>query len=436
MSALRPAGFLWAAVCVALAAGACGGGGGGGGTPPRTYSISGTISGSVLDGVLVTLSGAGSATTTTSGGGVYTFTGLADGTYTVTPSRAGYAFVPPSVTVTVSGAGATGQSFAAAATYAPADLAGSWEIHDLASGPGAPWWFRGRAAIAADGSFTGTFDDNGGTSGPSSGTFGLTAQDELTLSVNASARGSLDLDRTVMAFTATWATGSPGTTELGVALKAATSYAAADLAGTWESNSLATGPGAPWWERARAVIAADGSFTADTTESDGSTGTLNAPAGSLVLSADGVITGPGDFRGAMDAGKTVVAITDTWTTGSPGTTEMKLWVKVGASYVPADLAGTWKGFGIASGSDEPWWERLDLTVAANGSWNSSAAYSDGSSSTATGSATISAGGVVSITGQPSLRGVMDAGKTVIVTTETWPVSSGTTTQLQILVRVR
>lgn len=435
MSARRPAGFRWVAACAAVAVGACGGSGGG--TPPaQTYSISGTISGSVLDGVLVTLSGAGSATTTTSGGGVYTFTGLAGGTYVVTPSRAGYAFVPPSVTVTVSGASVTGQSFAAAATYAPADLAGSWEIHDLASGPGAPWWYRGRAAIAADGSFTGSFLDSGGGSEAASGTFGLSTPGELTLSVNASARGAMDLHRTVMAFTATWAGGSPGTTELAVALKAAGSYAAADLAGTWESSSLATGPGAPWWERARVLVAADGSFTASTAESDGTTGSITAPAGTVVLSADGILTGSGEFRGAMDAGKTVMAITDTWTTGSPGTTEMKLWVRVGASYSLADLAGTWKGFGIASGSDEPWWERLDLAVAADGSWSSSAAYSDGSGSTATGSLAIDSGGVVSIAGRTSFRGVMDAGKTVIVATETWPVSSGTTTQLQILVRAR
>lgn len=436
MNAAGTAGLRWVAVCVAAALAACGGGGGGGGGPQTgAYAISGTISGSVRDGVLVTLSGAASATTTTSAGGVYTFTGLADGTYVVTPSRAGYAFVPPSVTVTVAGASASAQAFAAAATYATADLAGGWEINTLASGPGAPWWFRGRATIAADGAFTGTFDDNAGNSDPASGTFGLSTQDELTLSVNATARGSIDLDRTVMAFTATWQDGS-GTTELGVALKAAGSYAAADLAGTWEVNSLATGPGAPWWERARAVIAADGSFTASTTESDGTTGTITGPAGALALAANGVITAGGQSRGALDAGRTVAVVTDTWATGSPGTTEMKLWVKVGTGYALADLAGTWKGYAIASGSGEPWWERLDLTVAADGSWSASALYSDASTDTATGSVTIDSGGVVGIVGRPSFRGVMDAGKTVIVATETWPASPGTTTQMQILVRVR
>jgi hypothetical protein len=54
-----------------------------------THYISGTISGPVADGVLVTLGGSAAATTTTAHGGVYSFPGLADGVYTVTPSLAG-----------------------------------------------------------------------------------------------------------------------------------------------------------------------------------------------------------------------------------------------------------------------------------------------------------------------------------------------------------
>ena len=98
---------------------ACGGGGGGGGG--ATFSISGTVSGAVANGVLVTLGGSKSGTTTTASGGAYSFSNLSDGSYTLTPSLAGYTFSPSSLSVTVSGGDLTGENFTATAvstTYA------------------------------------------------------------------------------------------------------------------------------------------------------------------------------------------------------------------------------------------------------------------------------------------------------------------------------
>jgi len=68
-----------------------------------TYSISGTVSGAVQAGVTMTLSVAGSATTTTDASGNYAFNELENGTYTVMPSKEGYAFTPESREVVVSG---------------------------------------------------------------------------------------------------------------------------------------------------------------------------------------------------------------------------------------------------------------------------------------------------------------------------------------------
>jgi hypothetical protein len=67
-----------------------------------TYTISGhvTLAGVSLSGVTVTLSGGVPATTSTDSSGDYSFASLAPGTYTVTPSRTGYAFTPPSQTLT------------------------------------------------------------------------------------------------------------------------------------------------------------------------------------------------------------------------------------------------------------------------------------------------------------------------------------------------
>jgi hypothetical protein len=76
------------------------------------YSISGAISGDVVTGVTMTLSGAGSGTATTGSSGEYSFTGLSNGTYTVTPSLSGYAFSPASTLVNVSGVSIDGINFA------------------------------------------------------------------------------------------------------------------------------------------------------------------------------------------------------------------------------------------------------------------------------------------------------------------------------------
>ncbi len=90
----------------------CGGGGGGGGSGDGgvkgedIYSISGsvTLNGSALQGVTVTLSGAGSeGTATTDASGNYTFTGISDGIYSLKPSMDGYSFNPMSTSQTVNG---------------------------------------------------------------------------------------------------------------------------------------------------------------------------------------------------------------------------------------------------------------------------------------------------------------------------------------------
>jgi len=77
-------------------------------TPPATYSISGTVSGDVQQGVTIS---AGGKSATTDGNGNYTISGLADGNYTVTPTIAGYTFSPAVANAAVSGADVTGVNF-------------------------------------------------------------------------------------------------------------------------------------------------------------------------------------------------------------------------------------------------------------------------------------------------------------------------------------
>jgi hypothetical protein len=93
------------------------------------YSISGTVSGTVLSGVTMTLSGTASATQTTDASGNYAFTGLTLGSYTVTPSKSGSAFAPASLSPVITSASLTAQNFTSSpgATYTlSGTVTGAW----------------------------------------------------------------------------------------------------------------------------------------------------------------------------------------------------------------------------------------------------------------------------------------------------------------------
>ena len=82
-----------------------------------TYSISGKVTGAVLSGVKITLSGDDSASTTTDSSGNYSFDNVANGSYTITPSLSGFAFTPGNVNITISNKNITGQNFTAKFDY-------------------------------------------------------------------------------------------------------------------------------------------------------------------------------------------------------------------------------------------------------------------------------------------------------------------------------
>jgi parallel beta-helix repeat protein len=84
---------------------------------PFIGDISGkvTYNGSGLSGVTILLTGASSTSTSTDFNGNYTLSGLRNNSYTITPSKAGYAFNPTSITVTLSDENITLQNFTATA---------------------------------------------------------------------------------------------------------------------------------------------------------------------------------------------------------------------------------------------------------------------------------------------------------------------------------
>jgi len=220
------------------------------------------------------------------------------------------------------------------ASYSTADLVGNWEGSLLSSGP-SPWWVAMSNTIYLDGAYTGIITSSNGSSAGASGQISISKNGVMScLSGDCPGRPS-----NYKAFMASNKSVSVGTgvaaqgldVLLSVAARQAASYSMDDLAGTWRGNSLASGPGAPYWERDLLTIDADGAFTASWIASDGSSG---AERGVLSISQDGVITCvSGDcadrtFMSFMDAGKTVAAGTRTWPDGA--TREIEIFTKESA----------------------------------------------------------------------------------------------------------
>ncbi|MHC1741850.1 MAG: PKD domain-containing protein [Syntrophobacteraceae bacterium] len=208
----------------------------------------------------------------------------------------------------------------------------------------------------------------------------------------------------------------------------------ADLEGTWDGNSLASGASSePWWFRTSVPVLPDGTFTSSGTENDGS---VSSVSGSFEIASDGSILMHLDPSKTtpmyLDAGKTVMTTSSTWTGGAPGTTDMAVLTKSGASYRQADLAGTWESNSLATGPGAPWWERSTAVIQSNGAFTYTATYNDDAPETRSGVLTLSRSGVVTLRGNRVFRGNLDAGKTVLVTTDTWP--SDGTTELKVILK--
>ena len=134
----------------------CGGGAGGGSnTGNATYTLSGTVTGAVPQGVTITLSGAGTGTATTSAGGTYSFTGLSNGYYTVTATRANYKFTPASQDVAINYANAAATTIVSENAYS---LSGSVAVGSAAPTAGVTMTLTG-AGLAS--SLTATTDTSG-----------------------------------------------------------------------------------------------------------------------------------------------------------------------------------------------------------------------------------------------------------------------------------
>lgn len=97
-----------------------------------TYTLSGTVTGPYVEGVTITMSGAGTGTRTTNASGAYSFANLPAGTYTLTPSLAGYTYSPAAPSVPVSAN--TTQNFTAASAIASYSISGTVTVSTTKTG--------------------------------------------------------------------------------------------------------------------------------------------------------------------------------------------------------------------------------------------------------------------------------------------------------------
>jgi hypothetical protein len=212
-----------------------------------------------------------------------------------------------------------------APSYAPSDLAGTWEARSLAAGDGTAYWDLSLYSIAADGTFLSTTLTNTAGLATTNGRLFLSPDGVTTLAGSASFRGAMDALKTLMVSTATVNGGSRA--ELRVWVKRGAAYSQADLVGTWRSYALASGPGEPWWERGSGVIDANGAFSGTTLDSAGNAGPRSAVF-TMLANGQVEITGAAPGLAVLDASKSVLAWVTTWSGASPGTAELTVLVKI------------------------------------------------------------------------------------------------------------
>jgi hypothetical protein len=233
-----------------------------------------------------------------------------------------------------------------AASYSMADLtSGIWGGNYLSSGQSSGEWAKVQdlAYNSTNADFEGSYSDSTKASNTTTWTVALSSG-AITCSSGDCSDGSnysgvMDAGKNIWVGTS-GATSSIDPGWFYVFARRAASYSTSDLAGSWQGNSLAAGPGAPWWERAGMTVGLNGTFTASAVESSGR---KDHPSGKLVISPDGVVTVYSNGKatsvsGVMDAGKTVMVFTDAW---SDGSAEMKIFTKnPGAPDAPTGVSAT------------------------------------------------------------------------------------------------
>lgn len=375
--------------------------------PVTTYSISGTVTGDIQEGVTINLTGAATATTTTAADGTYSFTGRANGTYTVTPVLSGYVFDPISTAVVVNGSSMVADFVAAAISGGTVTHTISGTVSgDVVAGVTVTLSSAGTGSTVTDASGNYRFENvlNGSYYvTPYLSGYAFTPTYRNVVLIDA------DTDSTGNNFTA-----------------AAANFTQADLEGTWNMHSLETGS---WngWARGTVTIASDGAVTFD--ECLNSDTTATCPDAGLVFTIDqttGVITESGtganpDNHYTMASNKTFIAGTQHGvSTTHPGLIIAQKKDPLTA-YANSDLYNKSIVYHRLSVGNDQTWEYGSGTTNGSGVVTPGN-YTDPSGTYASGSGpgtiSVSSAGVVTFSDDTAFSGFLSADKRTIVGTET------------------
>jgi photosystem II stability/assembly factor-like uncharacterized protein len=105
------------------------------------------------------------------------------------------------------------------------------------------------------------------------------------------------------------------------------------------------------------------------------------------------------------------------------------------AYSLSDLAGNWEINSLTSGYSAPWWTRLSLTIASDGSYTLTQTHSDGTTSTGSGTMSITSSGIVTRADNPTFQCTMAPGKTVMACTATYGEKAYVDTELAIATKM-
>jgi hypothetical protein len=431
--------FMIISIAVLLAG--CGGGGGED-NPSNSYSITGSVSGVIQQGVTITLSGASSASVTTNAGGNYTLSGLIDGSsYTVTPSKPGYSFSPPSINIIIDGANSTANNFIASSSgtaYSFADLNGTWYGAGILtpaqnSSNAANFGYDVDSMVISNGAATITPVSSSDSSGTDTATLSI-ASDGTVSSGDADSFLFMNAGKDVLC--SLWRSTVSGSQEFGLDVKRGASYTLSDLNGTWYGVGISTPqkvkpvPDSFDYEASQMVINSGvATISLISSSESGETVTLSITSDGTISAGD-----PNSFL-SMNAGKDVMY--GFWLDPDTKGQGMEIWVKKGATYTATDLNGTWHGIGImtpTSGnttvSTSYFGYFVDHLVASNGSGLATPISTDLDFNASASSITISSNGEIN-KGESGNYSFMNAGKNVICTLYRYPGADSQAIQLYV-----
>lgn len=393
--------------------------------PAPTYTISGAVSGDVLSGVTITLSGAGSATTTTNASGNYTFSGRVDGNYTVMPSLTGYTFSPTSLAANVSGAAVTGKNFVATAvpvSFSQADLTGTWRVAMLKAGTDKGWM---RATGTADSSGFITVsafrDSNGDTTLPAAKSIQWTINGSGVISESGVNGG--ELTQMTMTSNKNFIAGTEGHTgdsrQLQIAQKVVpgTTYSNADLQNkTFVIHGLTVSAGFNAWNYQHGSTSASGMISlSDDWSPDGSGAAVDRGpdpnVGTFSVDSSGTVsidTLP-EFKGFLSADKKTIVGVHTEIDGPSTYYDLMIIQITGQTYPAGPMpAGISAAHILAVGvAPAPFWAHFTSTVASGGGITFSNFVSDPVvTAPASTSGSITSSGTLTIAGDTTYHGQM------------------------------